>query len=185
MSNSRLETIIKDSCKNRCSALKIKLVSGDEYIIFIRQVRLINDYVTLNYEQIKNKESSIDIGNGYYDGYYTTSSKTQFKNVICNIEAASKTHNIDKLDIFRKFVEYAYENNKIFWKELNETTIEYLDSNVICMINTYNEHLESLNTIYINDKDIVSVTCIDNKLDKMIYAEYSDVIDSVNTQKIA
>lgn len=185
MSNSRLETIIKDSCKNRCSALKIKLVSGDEYIIFIRQVRLINDYVTLNYEQIKNKESSIDIDNGYYDGYYTTSSKTQFKNVICNIEAASKTHNIDKLDIFRKFVEYAYENNKIFWKELNETTIEYLDSNVICMINTYNEHLESLNTIYINDKDIVSVTCIDNKLDKMIYAEYSDVIDSVNTQKIA
>ena len=185
MSNLRLETIIKDSIKNRCSALKIKLVSGDEYIIFIRQVRLINDYVTLNYEQIKNKESSIDIGNGYYDGYYTTNSKTQFKNVVYNIEAASKIYNIDKLDIFRKFVECAYKDNKIFWKELDETRIEYLDNNILSMVNIYSENLENIGTIYIDDKDIISVICIDTRLDKMIYAEYNDIIDSVSTQKIA
>mgnify|MGYP002516856660 CR=1 FL=1 len=185
VSNSRLETIIKDSHKNKCSALKIKLISGDEYIIFIRQIRLINDYVTLNYGQIRNDKTSVDISDGYYDSYYTTSGKTQFKNIVNNLEATSKEYSIDILEIFKEFVEHAYKNDKIFWKELDKTIVESLDNDILSMNNTYNESLENIGTVYIDDNNIVSVTCIDSKLDKMIYTEYSDIIDLVNRQKIA
>lgn len=185
MSNSRLETIIKDSHRNKCSMLKIRLISGDEYIIFTRQVRLIDDYVTLNYKQIKNIDSADGALGGCYDGYYATSGKTQFRNVVGSIEAASREYNIDKLEIFKEFVEYAYTNDKLFWKELDKTIVESLDNNILSMTNVYNERLENTGTVYIDDGTIASVTCIDNRHNNLIYAEYSNIIDLVNEQKIA
>ena len=63
--------------------------------------------------------------------------------------------------------------------------VEYLDNGIISISNIYSDKLENLGTIYVDDNKIVSVTCIDDKVDKLIDAEYNGIIEMINQQKIA
>lgn len=184
MSSSKLGLILKDSCKNKNMALKIKLLSGDEYIILSRHARLINDDVYLNYEIKEDSKPTITITEGYYSEYYMNR-KTSFMTIRNMLDTISRRCSVNKHRIFEELVRYAYKNNKIFWRDLESTMVEYLDNGIISISNIYSDKLENLGTIYVDDNKIVSVTCIDDKVDKLIDAEYNGIIEMINQQKIA
>ena len=93
------------------------------------------------------------------------------------LDTISRRCSVNKHRIFEELVRYAYKNNKVFWKDLESTMVEYLDDGIISINNIYNDKLENLGTIYVDDNKIVSVTCIDDKVDKLIDTEYNDIIE--------
>lgn len=111
--------------------------------------------------------------------------KTSFTTIRNMLDTISRRCSVNKHRIFEELVRYAYKNNKIFWRDLESTMVEYLDNGIISISNIYSDKLENLGTIYVDDNKIVSVTCIDDKVDKLIDAEYNDIIEMINQQKIA
>lgn len=179
MSSSKLKTIFNDSCKNKNRALRIKLISGDEYIILREHTRLINDDVYLNYEIKEDSKPIITVTEGYYSKYYMNR-KTSFMTIRNMLDTISNRCSVSKYKIFEEIVRYAYENNKIFWRDLDATMIEHLDNGIIRISNIYSDRLENLGTIYVDDNKIVYVICIDDKVEELIDVEYNNIIEMIN-----